>query len=227
MVNCPTIIKYQEAKPLINEGDVLLFRGQGWASYFIGVASESVYTHVAVASWHNGDQKHLGLLECVEFREGSMFAGLFNPNAAGGGRTVNLLNEVLKYPGQIDVYRPVSSFTSTTFDTETKSITTKEVSFNGKAVTNVMRMMTGLPYGWRRILWLARYKLAGWRLFSDRSILMSDELHDVVYPVCSTAVAYAFNSNNFDLISNKSDSWTEPADIARSSRLSYLFTLSP
>lgn len=227
MVNSPTLINYKDAKPLINEGDVLLFRGQGWASYFIGVAGESVYTHVAVASWHNGDQKHLGLLECVEFREGSMFAGMFNANAAGGGRTVNLLNEVEKYPGQIDVYRPVDNFSRYVFDAETKTTILKTVSFNGKAVTNVMRRMTGLPYGWKRILWLARHKLAMWRLFYNRSTLMTDTLQEIVYPVCSTAVAYAFNSNDFDLINNKADDWTEPADIARSSRLSYLFTLTP
>lgn len=220
-------INYVDAKPLINEGDVLLFRGQGWASYFIGIAGESVYTHVAVASWHNGDQKHLGLLECVEFREGSMLAGLFNANAAGGGRTVNLLNEIEKYPGQIDVYRPVDTFSHYTFDKETLSFTLKKISFNGKAVTNTMRRMTGLPYGWKRIIWLAHHKLAGWRLFYDRSALMSDNMQDIIYPVCSTAVAYAFNSNNFDLIHNKSDEWTEPADIARSARLSYLFTLTP
>lgn len=156
-----------------------------------------------------------------------MLAGLFNANAAGGGRTVNLLNEIEKYPGQIDVYRPVDTFSHYTFDKETLSFTLKKISFNGKAVTNTMRRMTGLPYGWKRIIWLAHHKLAGWRLFYDRSALMSDNMQDIIYPVCSTAVAYAFNSNNFDLIHNKSDEWTEPADIARSARLSYLFTLTP
>lgn len=222
-----TILNFADAKPLINEGDVLLFRGRGWASYFIGIAGESVYSHVAVASWHNGDQKHLGILECVEFREGSMLNGLFNGNSGGGGRTVTLLTQVNQYPEQIDVYRPTNTYTQYEFDAETKSTIVKSIAFNGKAVTNTMRRMTGLPYGWKRIMWLAKQKLAGFRLFYNRESLMNDRMGEIIYPICSTAVAYAFNSNNFDLINNKADEWTEPADIARSARLSYLFTLAP
>lgn len=225
-MNAKIILPYVVAKPLINEGDVLLFRGSGWVAFFIGVAGESFYSHVAVASWHNGDKKHLGLLECVEFREGSFLGGLFNSNAAGGGRSVNLYNEVQKYSGCIDVYRPVDRFTKHTYNAATHSVNHHQTTFDGKAVTNTMRQLTGLPYGWKRIWWLMQYKLAIWRLISNRDVLMNDNVEDIVYPVCSTAVAYAFNKNNCDLINNKSDEWTEPADIARSARLSYLFTLS-
>jgi hypothetical protein len=55
--------------------------------------------------------------------------------------------------------------------------------------------------------------------------LTSDEIKDIVYPVCSTAVAYSFNKNSFDLIKNRNDSWTKPGDIAESTLLHYLFTM--
>ena len=54
---------------------------------------------------------------------------------------------------------------------------------------------------------------------------MTDELEDMVYPVCSTSVSYSFNKSEFDLVKNRSDEWTEPGDIAKSSGINYLFTV--
>jgi len=207
------LLPYDTAKSLIEEGDVLLFRGRGIVSYFIGRASESKYTHVGVASWHNGDG---GLLECVEFREGK------------GGRTVNLERVVNDLPDDtIDVYRPIPYWSRWHFNAVRNEAYTVRSEFNGKAVTNAMRKLTGLPYGWKRIWWIAKHKLMGFRLFYNVDDLMVDSLGEVIYPVCSTAIAYAFNKNGFDLINNRSDEWTEPADIAQSARLGYLFTLTP
>lgn len=222
-------LKYSEAKPLINEADVLLFRGKGFMSYMIGVGGESPYSHVALASWINGNSNtQEGILECVEFREGSPFAGILSSsNGRGGGRAVNLGVQVNQYPNQIDVYRPIPYVTSWVFDAEEKVFSLTENKLNAKEVTRTMRKMTGLPYGWSRIWWLMKHKLVGFRMFTDVESLMADRLEDIVYPVCSTAVAYSFNKNGYDLINNKSDQWTEPADIARSARLSYLFTLTP
>ena len=89
-----------------------------------------------------------------------------------------------------------------------------------------MRKLTALPYGWRRIWWMAKHKMAGLRFFYKPDDLMIDTVKDVVYPVCSTAVSYSFNKNGYDLITNRSDEWTEPGQISMSPRLSYLFTLS-
>lgn len=207
------ILPYSEIKAYINEGDVLLFRGKGFISSIIGSQTDTDYSHIAVASWSNGDANTIdGMLECVEFREGK------------GGRTTNLEVQVEQNPNQIDVYRAVPNFSTLTFVESTKEVLLSQKDFNGRAVTRIMRKMTGLPYGWRRIWWMAKKKLIFLRLFSKRD-LMSDKLTDIVYPVCSTAVAYAFNTNGFDLINNRSDEWCEPGDISKSSRLNYLFTL--
>ena len=216
-------LKYEDAKPLINEADVLLFRGSGWVSYFISIGSESPYTHVGIASWINGDSN---ILECVEFKEGSPIDALFGLNSCGG-RAVNLNREVVKNPGRIDVFRPVKFCSEWIFEEETQTTTLNRREINPRAITSTMRKMTGLPYGWKRIWWLAKHKMLGFRLFTNVEDLQCDTIGDMIYPVCSTAIAYSFNANGYDLIHNKSDQWAEPADIARSARLSYLFTLDP
>ena len=220
-------VSYIDAKPFINEADVLLFRGSSWASYFISRASKSSYTHVGLASWVYEDNTAEGILECVEFKEGGPVASLFNKNAGGGGRAVNLWRQVEENPGKIDVYRPVTFCSEWKLNVETLEPTLERREINSRTVTKTMRKMTGLPYGWQRIWWIAKHNLAFFRLFMDTESLQLDTVSEIVYPVCSTAVSYSFNSNGYDLTKNKSDDWTEPGDIAQSPRLSYLFTLDP
>lgn len=204
-------MKYREARKIINDGDILLFRGQGIVADFIKVAGQSDYSHVGVASWHgtNGGR----MLECVEFREWK------------GGRTVNLEQYVKDNSGVIDVYRPDPYFTKIIFNPKTKEIEIKELDFNGKNVTNSMRKTTGLPYGWSRIWWMAKRKIPFLRFIYDVNSIMDDDITTETYPVCSTAVARAFSIHGYDLVKNRSDDYTEPSDIARSSKINYLFTL--
>lgn len=56
-------IKYDQAKELIKEGDILLFRGSGTIGFLIKRYTGGVHSHVALAH-KDGD-----VLECVEFRE--------------------------------------------------------------------------------------------------------------------------------------------------------------
>jgi len=207
-------LKFSEARQYLKEGDVLLFRGTGIVSFFIKRASEGKYSHVGVASavGSNGST----IWECVEFREGK------------GGRTVNLEQYVKQHSGTIDVYRPKSEIKKAFFEQNKAkkwSYGEKVVAFNGKCVTNIMRRMTGLPYGWKRIWWMAKNKLPFLRLFLDTESVATDSPQDIIYPVCSTAVAYSFSRCGYDLVHHRSDQWTEPSDVARSSLLHYLFTL--
>lgn len=206
-------LPYSQAKLLIAEGDVLLFRGASFFSKFITKYGQTKYSHVAVASWHNGDDKTNGLLECVEFREWK------------GGRTVNLGN-VVQDGNIIDVYRPAPHKEIIKWDDNIKRFVVLTVPFRGKKVTNTMRKMTNLPYGWRRIFWLAKYKIPFRRLIYNIDDFISDELRELVYPVCSTAIAYAFNSTGYDLLQNRNDNAMEPGHIANSPLLSPLFTIT-
>ena len=56
-------IKYGRAKELIQEGDILLFRGSGIIGFLIKRYTAGVHSHVALA------HKDGNILECVEFRE--------------------------------------------------------------------------------------------------------------------------------------------------------------
>lgn len=219
---------YLKFKKHINEGDILLFRGKGIISKLVGASSETPYSHVGLASWVNGNSNtNEGILECVEFREGSLLSGLCGMSGSGGGQSVNLHQEVKKHPGIIDVYRPDPIFFSYDFDEIGESFILSQKEFDGKKVSVIMRRMTGLPYGWKRIWWMFKHRFITFKIFGDYNSLITDRLDDVVYPVCSTAIAYAFNSNGYDLVNNRSDQWTEPGDIAKSTRITYIGTLVP
>lgn len=212
-------VKYEEARGLIEEGDILLFRGEGIPAWFIKKAGEGKYTHVGLASWHREN------LEIVEFREGNPLSLLFGGNA-GQGRTLNLSSQVKKYSGLIDVYRPSSYHQIYEYNIHTKDVESTIKQFDGYAVTDELRDMTGIPYGWKTIFNFLKYNAFGLRLiFNSRGKFLDDDYVSQDFPVCSTAIAICFNKHYTDLIPNRSDVATEPSDIARSSLLSYVFTL--
>ena len=206
-----TSVDFSQAKHLIKEGDVLLFRTKGVISFLIRRAGEGQYSHAAMASAHRTNGHFFW--ECVEFREGS------------GGRSVLLERQVILRDGLIDVYRPISPRIDISFSSETGEVSETRKKFDGKIVTSLMRRMTGLPYGWKRMWWIAKHKLFGLRLLYSMSEITDDSIVDDIYPVCSTAVATCFRKAGFDLVKNRSDQATEPSDIARSTSLQYLFTL--
>lgn len=198
------------ARDLIEEGDVLLFRGTGLTSWLLMRAAGGQYSHVALASWYDGESD---ILECVEFREWV------------GGRTTNLSHQIEQHDGRIDVYRPVADQTILRFNADINAVETSQIHLDKKAVTAKLRQMTGLPYGWGRIWWLAKRNMFGLRLIFPRDTNDDFETEEKdVYPVCSTAVAYAFSSNHFPLLKNRADIAMEPSNIALSTRLQYLFT---
>jgi len=202
-------INFKDAKELLSEADVLLFRGKGIWSYFIKRASEGRYSHVGLATAHGANGSKIW--ECVEFKENI------------GGRIVNLENYIDLYDGKIDVYR--ASDIKKIYNLENNSIETNKIILKKKKITNTMRNMTGLPYGWKRIAWMAQRKVPFLRWVYNIESVTDDENKDLVYPVCSTAVAYSFAKNGYDLVHNRADMATEPSDISRSPLLSYLFTI--
>jgi len=204
-------LKYETAKPLIEEGDVLLFRSNHWYSFFIKRVSQSLYSHAALASWHsdNGDK---GILEIIEFH-------LFS-----GGATKNLQNMVEQYPKIIDVYRP----SPVRYDLEycqDNGVLVNEHKYDGKAVTNTMRKLTALPYSLLKIGILAKGYSFGLRLLNNVKAISDDTLKRSFSYVCSTSVAHSMNANGYDLVKNLADGKTKPGDLASSSSLNYLFTL--
>ena len=76
------LVPYAEARPLIRDADLLLFRRRG----LISIAGRGEHSHAAKAAWWGDD------LFCLEVRE------------LHGGRAVTLSSQVRKFPGAIDVY---------------------------------------------------------------------------------------------------------------------------
>jgi len=207
-------LSYKDAKPLIQEGDLLLYRGKAWYSFFIKHATRGNYSHIGLASWHNGTTNKPAILETIEFH-----------GYRGGGSTLHMSNLFPKFSEQIDVYRTNPTFESIKYNLRTGCFDYTEIKFDGLAVTNTMRELTGLPYGWRRIWWFIKSYMLFWRFFYNLDDLTSDEQRDIIYPVCSTAIAYSFSYNGFDLIREKSNEWTQPSDIAQSPMTNYLFSI--
>lgn len=207
------LINFHEASDLIEEGDVLLFRGVGFISKWIRWAGKSKYTHVALASWRG--TPHQSLLEATQFREWR------------GGLTISLEKMLIDYPNSIDVYRPsTTAFIFGLSEVEGKSIVTKEVvKYDGRAATDTLRALTGTPYGWRRIGLLSLQFIPGIRFFVTPCFEDKAE-NGGLYPVCSTAVAAAIRRNFVDLMPNLSDFEMEPGHVANSALLHYLFTIA-
>ena len=206
------LIPYQEAKPLLQDADIFLFRNTAWYSWFIKRFTQGDYSHVAMVSWYNenGDRE----LELIEFH-----------GFRGGGVIIAADSYFPQASNLIDVYRPSHQCDSIEYNTNTYIVESKTIPLDKKSVTHTMRKLTGMPYGWRRIWWFIKKYLVIIRLFYQEKDLTNDAIGDIIYPVCSTAVAYSFSKNNFDLIKNKADEWTTPSDISDSPRLHYLFTL--
>ena len=190
------IIPYSEAAPLIQEADILLFRGKGIMSWLIQRYGSGVHSHVGIAHWDNKN------LQCVEFREFK------------GGRSVSLKRQVNSNPSGIDVFRAASRVDygndSYVLDELTKS-----------KITTIMLKLTGLPYGWTNIYKLVKHYLPFCRLAKQN---IKDDNATKIF-VCSTAAAYAYRMAYIDPVPYLADSAVTPSDLARSSLFEYQFTL--
>lgn len=198
-------IKYDQAKELIKEGDILLFRGSGTIGFLIKRYTGGVHSHVALAH-KDGD-----VLECVEFREFM------------GGRSVSLKSQVDSSPLNIDVFRPVKSISYEEMDAEgnTKLIEKNYTEETALAMTEDIIRWTGQPYGWSNIWKMFLRFIPGARLFQQN--INDDDVAKA--KVCSTAVTVALRRNFMDPVPYLADDRVSPADLARSPILQYLFTI--
>ncbi len=190
------IIPYSEAMPLIQEADILLFRGKGIISWLIQRYGSGVHSHVGIAHWDNGN------LQCVEFREFK------------GGRSVSLKTQVNNTPFGIDVFRAAKRI-----DYENDSYVLDDIKKS--KITTVMLKLTGLPYGWKNIWKLVKHYLPFCRLASQN---IKDNNATKIF-VCSTAAAYAYRISYIDPVPYLADASVTPSDLARSALFEYQFTL--
>jgi len=201
-------IPYEEAKNIIKEGDILLFKGTGFIGFLIKRYTDGEHSHVAMAHL-DGDT-----WECVEFRE---FIG---------GRSVSLRSQVSNNPTTIDVFRPLNNISYEDFNENNEIIIvnkryTEEVAKN--TVKDIIKW-TGQSYGWINIFtMIVRFIPFAKLLLKQDTDDDDDELSHA--KVCSTAVTIALRKNYMDPVPYLADDRVSPADLARSPLLQYLFTI--
>ena len=193
------LIPYNDAIQQIKEADILLFRGRGIISWLIKRYGGGAHSHVGMAHW-DGDN-----LECIEFREFK------------GGRAVSLKSQVETHPDNIDVFRAAKRIMPGGPNEDNYALTEATAG----AITDTMKDITGLDYGWKNFWKLAKHYAPFCRLAEQN---MKDEEPNEVF-VCSTAVTYAYRKNYLDPTPYLADSATTPADLARSALFSYQFTI--
>lgn len=203
-------LDYNEAKDLISEADILLFRNPPFPSigWWIARYTGGIHSHVGMATQVQDDW-HI-----VEFREFK------------GARSVNLESQIQENPQGIDVFRvdPVVHKLILTAEKKVSKDYRKFGDSRANKITSEINRMTGKPYGMKLIpeMFMAYFMPFG-RLVKKE---MSDDIEPEKF-VCSTAVSYAYRKHYVDLVSFVPDRFTKPADIARSPLLNYLFTLKP
>lgn len=205
-------LTYEEAEPLLKEGNVLFFSKPGPISFLVRSAGSSRYSHVGIVSTAYNERGEKVNIECLEFKEWI------------GSRATSLYNYIQSWKGEIDVYAAAPYTTRTIFDCVTRTFKNEKVYFRGRAITNEMRRLTGLPYGWERI-WKIFKRKTIWYFWPYKNEFDDAVAKELIYPVCSSAIAYCFSKYFADLVPNKADEFCEPGNLANSSLLTYVFSL--
>lgn len=207
------MLTLEQAKLLIQEGDVLLFRSPPFPAigWWITRYTGGLYSHVGLAHWDNQ------VLYCVEQRE---FLG---------GRSVTLESQIKDNPGRIDVFRakPKVFYPTVHMDSDKPKVVyeTRNLTYEVKRqVVETGLRMTGDSYGWQNIWGIFK----GYAPFA-RIILNKPPIDDSVDShayVCSTLVAHSYRKHYSDPCPNLNDDRTTPDDISRSALFDYLFTIA-
>lgn len=207
------IIPYKDAITIIQEGDILLFRGRSWISLFIQKASSGYYSHAAIASWNRNEHGEKTGLDVLEYRE---FIG---------SRAISFANYIEKNSGIIDVYRPYPIHYEMVFDCNRYQTKSQLRKFDGQPITDEFRTLTGLPYGYKTIWAMARRQIVFLRWFGAKDYF-NDSNEKPKNPVCSTIIAYLYQKHFTDLLKFTSTDYVSPSSICTSPLLSYLFTIT-
>ena len=210
-------MEYNECKNIIQDADVLLFRGGkfpgiGW---FIAKYSQSPYSHVGLAYWENNE------LYVLEFREFK------------GARKYKLQEYVDEYPGRIDVFRACLRIEIPKLVTGTDvnqklipycshAIYNFTKSTQKRIVTDALNLINNhIEYGYRLIWRIAKTYCPLLRLFQK---VPCKDCNGNLY-VCSTLVTKTYRKHFLDPVPFLADEYTKPGDLARSSIFRKLFTI--
>lgn len=198
-------IPFEDAKKLINNGDVLLFRSNTWIGWILKKVGRGHHSHAAIAFW---DESDLFLTEMKE---------IF------GGRIALLKNVIERNHVEIDIYKVVPEFLEPIW--EDNKLELKSVIYDRDGTIQCMKSLAGKKYDWGKIIWMAKRHMPYLRFKVHEEHEFDDTYVNSTGNVCSTAVAYCIESHFTDLIKNKANFAVEPADLARCPLLKYCFSI--
>ena len=201
------ITNYSLCKHLIREADVILFRKSNFpsVSWWIGLYSQSPYSHIGLAHWDKGE------LYCLEFREFK------------GSRTYLMNDYIKEEENRIDIFRVCDKIKFT--GTDPKDTIEKEFTPTiAKDITNyALELMAKYnKYGWQLIWKIWRTYLPFVRVWRN---VKYDDSNGSIY-VCSTLVTQTYRKHYLDPVPFLADEYTKPGDIARSAILRRIFSIS-
>ena len=208
-------ISYENAKKLIKEADILLFRARPFPNigWWIGKYTKSIYSHTALAHWENDT------LYAVEFKEFK------------GGRIHPMDLYVTQKDGKnIDVFRTVDTVICPYIETINNEnwVAYKELNFtNDKAIEITSTAKDTVKKIGKYSYWTI------WQMFKTyvpiirlRTKIAKNGEPDPKNFVCSTLVTYTYRKHFIDPVPFLSDEYTTPGDLARSAIFSYIFSIS-
>lgn len=208
--NSRICLDQKTAKGLVKDGDLILLDEPGILEYLIKVIGQSTYNHSAVISIVDGKPEILEFTAksgCVAYSWENYF-------------------KTFKRGTRASLYRANKYFTETKWNKRKKEVESKRCLFKGKRVADDFRTLLGLAYGWRTAWEIIKGNLAFGRFFFFSERIGDDTIVVPTYPVCSTAIAYCFSKNGYDLNKKRADSTILPGDLAQSARMNYLLDIN-
>jgi hypothetical protein len=206
------VVPYNEARDLIRDGDVLLWRGHGLIARMIRVAGRSLYSHAGMAGWDRRDPDRPALM-CYEVRE---FIG---------PRISRLAHQVDMYPGQIHVYRVSDTHTELHWAATNAHFNAVIKYFDSLEAVSVMRDIAKPgKYGWWHLFLTGLIHMPGIRMFFLQPV--DDTLVSKRAPYCSHAVSASLRKAFTDVVRHTPDNYTHPGDLDKSPLLHYMLTLA-
>jgi hypothetical protein len=189
----PKLIPYRELEPFIENGWLAQYRGREFLSRWIQAASVGCHSHSGMLRTIDGNGHRVDLLDITENRNGA---------------AVPFEDEVRRYSGLIDVFRP---------DLD------RWPEFNQRGAVNYMRILTGRKYGWRGVIRMYFLRFPVVRSFLHTS---TDDLLDAdKAPFCSHAVCSAYRvGGGIDPVPRRPDDLVTPNDLTCSMFFEYVGT---
>ena len=178
-------VLYAAVRDEIRDGDWLLWRPCSWAGRLICWGSRQPYSHASLAGWSRDGR--LRNVEMVQWH---------------GGRTVLLSQQLRRWPGSCDVYRPLPPY-------------------DGPGALEQMLWLCGQHYGWSDFA-----RITCRKLLPRLALQPARNSLDPGQPrVCSASVCFAARTGGeLEALRYRLDLETTPGDLASPELAKYLVT---